>query len=307
MSSPTELRFSARLNYGYELNPHARILNAVEDHARTIPLVGALTQSIYELAGELNGMGPIAHTLLRQGETSLRQRVDGVLTSINELRSDLSKARASYVQRQLEMLGVTEQSRDLQLHIGCGGHHLQGWINIDNYPAPLAIDLNWGLPFVAGSVRFVYLAHLLEHLFYPKQTHWLLDEIHRVLAPGGIVRIVVPDIEQCLRAYVDDNEPYFSARREHWTSIPDDATRLEHFLNYAGAGPDPAMLFEHHKFGFDFETLRRCLERCGFIHVRRCDFQKSPHEALRVDHASANATAQHANGYFSLFVEAEVS
>ncbi|HEX5049438.1 MAG TPA: hypothetical protein VFX89_20170 [Gammaproteobacteria bacterium] len=39
--------------------------------------------------------------------------------------------------------------------------------------------------------------------------------------------------------------------------------------------------------------------------MRRCAYQRSPHAALRVDHASSNASAEHGQGHYSLFVEAE--
>lgn len=300
-----------QLNYGYPLGSFVTTgarptFSAEAEHAATTALMSGLMQSVYDLAGELRGMGPIAHQLLHEvGEPTLQQRLQQAVTMISELQDSLSAARDSHVYAQVTKLGITDESRDLQLHIGCGGHHLPGWINLDNYPAPLAVNLDNGLPLPNNSSRYVFLSHLLEHLFYPNQSHQLLAEIQRVLQPGGIVRIVVPDIEQCINAYVIEDEAFFESRRKHWTWLPKDMTRLESFLAYAGAGPNPESLFESHKFGYDFETLRHCLLRVGFTNVRRCRFQDSPHEALRVDHASSNADARHSGGHYSLFVEAE--
>ena len=75
-------------------------------------------------------------------------------------------------------------------------------------------------------------------------------------------------------------------------------------LPYAGASATPDALFEHHKFGYDFATLARALERAGLVDVRRCGYQQSPHTELRVDDASSNAAAQHDGQHYSLFVEA---
>lgn len=194
-------------------------------------------------------------------------------------------------------------ARELRVHIGCGGHELPGWINVDNHPAPLAINLDWGLPLPSGSARFVFLAHLLEHLFHPVQSSRLLGEIRRVLAPGGVVRIVVPDIEKYLRAYAEGNDAFFAERRRQ-RGLPDDLTNLESFLSYAGADPTPDVWFENHKYGYDFTTLARALERSGFADVRRCGYQQSPHAELRVDDASSNAAAKHGGEHNSLFVEA---
>jgi len=115
---------------------------------------------------------------------------------------------------------------------------------------------------------------------------------------------VVPDIEQCLRAYRENNTEFFEKRAEHWGAGDGKATRLEHFLAYAGAGPDPAWLFEAHKFGYDFETLERALQRAGFKTITRSRFMGSDHEALRVDKHSQVASAKFGDEYYSLFVEA---
>ncbi|HTE39995.1 MAG TPA: methyltransferase domain-containing protein [Steroidobacteraceae bacterium] len=274
------------------------------DHDASLQSVASLLQSAYDLAGELRGLGPAVHKMAALQGASIRQRLDSIAGAVQALQADLAEARGPLLARQLQNLGIDERSHDLQIHIGCGGHHLPGWINLDNYPAPLAVNLDWGIPLPDSSARFVFLSHLLEHLFHPVQSHRLLDEIRRVLKPGGIVRIVVPDIEQCIAAYVHKDAAFFAARRDHWTWLPEDMTRLESFLAYSGVGPTPEHLFEHHKFGYDFETLGRCLERVGFQAVRRCGFQASPHETLRVDHASSNASAQHGGGHYSLFVEA---
>jgi SAM-dependent methyltransferase len=267
--------------------------------------VSALLRAVYDLAGELRGLGPAAHTLHDKGVSPpLRERLAALLRDVHELERDLASIRAPFLAPQLRALGIDERSTELKVHIGCGGHELDGWINVDNHPAPLAINLDWGLPLPDRSARYVFLAHLLEHLFHPKQSGLLLAEIRRVLAPGGVVRIVVPDIAKYLRAYAREDDAFFADRRRH-SRLPEDITNLESFLAYAGVGPDPEALFDHHKFGYDFATLSRCLERAGFVNVRRCAYQCSPHAVLRVDHASSNASAKHGDEHCSLFVEAE--
>jgi SAM-dependent methyltransferase len=307
MAAKIEISYSADIR-GYELGaPQSPRDLAQRDHAAATRTVGSLMEAAYELASELRGMGPTAHELHRDRHgLPLHQRLAEVLQAVRDLQTDLASLRGTVLVPQLEALGVDEHSSNLKVHIGCGGHELPGWINVDNHPAPLAINLNWGLPLPDRSARYVFLSHLLEHLFYPVQSGQLLAEIRRVLAPGGIVRIVVPDIEQCMKAYVEQNDEFFAARRRHWTWLPPDATNLESFLAYAGAGPTPGYLFEHHKFGYDFDTLRQCLERVGFVNVRRCEYQRSPHAPLRVDHASSNALAKHGEQHYSLFVEAQV-
>lgn len=67
----------------------------------------------------------------------------------------------------------------------------------------VAHDIARGLPFDDTSVEVVYHSHMLEHLdraLVPR----FLAEVRRVLRPGGVHRIVVPDLEQLARVYLTD-------------------------------------------------------------------------------------------------------
>jgi predicted SAM-dependent methyltransferase len=267
--------------------------------------LSALSVSVYELACDVLGLGPAADMALTERTgVGLDARLATISGQVESLRQELATMRGPYLAAQLRALGVGPDSRDLQLHIGCGPCHLPGWINLDIHPAPLATNVLWGLPFVDGSVSRVFLSHLLEHLFYPNDVLPFLAELQRVLAPGGRIRVVVPDIEQCLRAYAGNDDEFFRERREHWPGGDASSTRLEHFLAYAGAGPDPAHIFQAHKFGYDFETLARALARAGFVEIERSGYMQSRDVALRVDENSEVAGAVHGGRYYSLFVEA---
>lgn len=264
-----------------------------------------MMQSVFELASDLAGLGPFAEQAAKaRNAMPIHQRLGQIQQAIEQLRADLATLRAPYLGQQLQALGVNQASKNLQLHIGSGPYNLEGWINTDIFPAQLSTNVLWGLPFTDGQCRYVFLSHLLEHLFYPTDAMALLQEIYRILEPGGVVRIVVPDIEQCLHAYQENNKEFFQRRVEHWGAGDGNATRLEHFLSYAGAGPDPAWLFEAHKFGYDFETMERALQRAGFKTIIRSGFMDSEHAALHVDKNSQVASAKFGDAYYSLFVEA---
>ncbi len=265
----------------------------------------AMMQSVFELACDLSGMGPFPEQVAKaRSAAPINQRLADIKRRIELLRADLQSVRGPYLMQQLQRLGIDQHSRNLQLHIGSGPYALDGWINLDIFPAQLSTNVLWGLPFVDGQCRYVFLSHLLEHLFYPTDALSLLQDIHRILEPGGVVRIVVPDIAQCIQAYQDQDADFFRQRVEHWGAGDGQATRLEHFLSYAGAGPDPAWLFEAHKFGYDFETLQRALQRAGFSTIIRSQFMASAHPALQVDEHSQVASATHNGRHYSLFVEA---
>jgi predicted SAM-dependent methyltransferase len=90
------------------------------------------------------------------------------------------------------------------LNLGCGERFHADWINIDlvpRGPGVLAHDLSTGIPFAEASVDAVYNAAVLEHIRRNDVPNFL-REIYRVLKPGGIVRIGVPDLETICRLYL---------------------------------------------------------------------------------------------------------
>ena len=265
-----------------------------------------LARSVYDLACDVLGLGPemSERALAEQTGIGLERRLIAALSSLEGLRNGLLQLRRRRTAEQLATLGVDATTKDLKLHIGCGKGNLSGWINIDVDPAPLALNVLWGLPFGDRSASHVFVSHMLEHLFFPRDVRFFLAELRRVLAPGGVVRIVVPDIEQCIDAYSSNDRVFFASRRETWDWWPENATRLEDFLAYAGAGAEPAYLFEAHKYGYDFETLAKVLGEAGFERVRQSAFMASDDPALRVDDVSSVAQARYGDRYYSLFVEA---
>lgn len=65
----------------------------------------------------------------------------------------------------------------------------------------LVHNLARGIPFASDSVDAVYHSHMFEHLDRDVADTFL-TEVKRVLKPGGIHRIVVPDFEKACRAYI---------------------------------------------------------------------------------------------------------
>ncbi len=90
------------------------------------------------------------------------------------------------------------------LNLGCGATFHEDWVNIDftdHGGKVLAYDLRLGIPFADASFDVVYHSHVLEHM--PKAWgEFFLQECYRVLRPGGLLRVVVPDLENIARAYV---------------------------------------------------------------------------------------------------------
>lgn len=90
------------------------------------------------------------------------------------------------------------------LNIGCGSVFHSAWHNIDmvsSHPGVRACDITKGLPYPDGSFDVCYSSHVLEHLDRG-QAKRFVDECRRVLKPGGVVRIVVPDLEGIAKNYL---------------------------------------------------------------------------------------------------------
>jgi predicted SAM-dependent methyltransferase len=264
-----------------------------------------LSESIYRLSGTLSAISTeTAQAFELNTGQQLREHMEALVTGAATLERELAQFVPTYIEDQLRELGIDANSQYLKIHIGAGQSPLPGWVNIDSYPAELALDVTWGLPFADGAADYVFMSHILEHLFYPDGALGLLQEVRRVLAPGGRVRIIVPDVEKCLRAYVDNDETFFNNRMETWTWWDKPNTRLEDFLEYSGAGPRPSSLLNSHKFGYDFETLSHVLAQAGFETIERSDYMKAEDEILRVDDVSIVAGAKYGEETYSLFVEA---
>jgi hypothetical protein len=90
------------------------------------------------------------------------------------------------------------------LNVGCGATYHPAWVNVDFAAASSdvrACDIRRGLPFADASFEACYASHVLEHLT-PAEGARLLRELYRVLAPGGIARVVVPDLELIVLDYL---------------------------------------------------------------------------------------------------------
>ncbi len=92
-----------------------------------------------------------------------------------------------------------------RLNVGCGQRFLGNWINLDfvaNEPCVQEHDLRKPLPFESNHFSVVYHSHVLEHLDRGDACR-LLQECHRVMRPGGVLRVVVPDLEHKARLYLE--------------------------------------------------------------------------------------------------------
>ncbi|HKQ03911.1 MAG TPA: methyltransferase domain-containing protein [Blastocatellia bacterium] len=100
---------------------------------------------------------------------------------------------------------MTAEAASLHLvNLGCGHRYHPEWINIDTAPqAPGIIkhDLSRGIPLADASSDAIYHSAVLEH-FRRSDALTFLRECLRVLRPGGIIRVAVPDLEKLCQLYL---------------------------------------------------------------------------------------------------------
>jgi SAM-dependent methyltransferase len=191
-----------------------------------------------------------------------------------------------------------------KLHLGCWKQTPDGWINSDGSwnawiskhtllrkivqflrlaPRDQA-NADWGrnvlvhdvrkpLPFPDNSLSVVYASHLLEHLHF-EEGQRLLKECYRVLLPGGVVRMVVPDLRVIMEDYLagkKDEAPYGDRVTANAADL------VNHRLMYRPIKPATGSLpyriysaltdFHSHKYMYDSDSLAYHLQQIGFTEV----------------------------------------
>jgi hypothetical protein len=92
------------------------------------------------------------------------------------------------------------------VNFGCGRVFHSGWLNFDSSPCDERVsycDISGRLPFGDQCVDVIYHSHVLEHL-EETGAKVFIDECRRILRPGGIMRVVVPDLEGIAGAYLQE-------------------------------------------------------------------------------------------------------
>lgn len=271
-------------------------------------LLGAVDAGLHDAVHDLAGFGLLDDETGEPPPAELEDvrraafvELEVARQAITALTANLRVLRKRHLDRQMSKVKVEHG----ELRLSLTGVPAKGWLTVGFPPADVKLNLLWGLPFADGAAALVYFALALEHLHYKHEALRVAREVRRVLKPGGVARILVPDLEVYLRAYAAGDERFFEVHAGFWDWAPNAATPMALTMMMAGNGQarGPSEFFGH-KMGYDFATIRALLLEAGFTTVERRAYQESPHPELCVDHLSHDAGFHHDGKWFHMFVEA---
>ena len=184
------------------------------------------------------------------------------------------------------------QSQNVQF--GCGTCAPESWLNFDagpafllekrlpflksalvrrgfpDYPANIHYgDVIKGLPVAPASAQRVYCSHVLEHLAL-EDCRKSLRNVLSYLVPGGVFRLVVPDLEFYMHNYLDSPAPEAASvfMAESYLGEREGARGLKSL---------PRAVFgrSQHLWMWDYKSFAHELEAAGFTGIRRAQFGDS--------------------------------
>ena len=150
---------------------------------------------------------------------------------------------------------ITGGGAPLRLHIGGTQRH-EGWRVLNVLPGEhvdYVGDCRDLSRFADASVHEIYASHVLEHLGYA-ELPVALAGFHRVLRPGGTLRISVPDLGVLSRLFLDpacSTEERIAVARMIFGGQID-----EH---------------DFHRCGLDYDFLAGFLDNAGFARVEKVE------------------------------------
>jgi predicted SAM-dependent methyltransferase len=173
-----------------------------------------------------------------------------------------------------QLMGWKSMDDKLKINLGSGHWKFEGWVNVDLDHASepdVVANLATGLPFANGVARLMHTEDFIDQLELDQAADFL-RECHRILSPGGVLRVLTPDMQKLAHLYLND-----PARLEElWKKF----VRVPLSLDTPGEIFNVGMRFAGHTFLYDAETFQALATRCGF-EARRVDYQKSEQSELR--------------------------
>jgi predicted SAM-dependent methyltransferase len=235
---------------------------------------------------------------------TLRWYTDQALRNYWEGISALRRRKEWEAERERVFSNYFQAQRVRKLHLGAGTNVLDGWLNTDLAPVSASVsylDVTEPFPFAVGSFDYIYSEHLIEHITF-NEGQRMLNECHRVLRPGGAIRVATPDLLKLLSLF-GPNREYAAERYIDWAvgfnNLPGSRSAACAVLNN----------FMHaweHRFIYDPDTLMAAMESAGFSNVAFCRPGESDDAHLRGIELHGESIGEEYNQFETMVVEAGV-
>lgn len=191
-----------------------------------------------------------------------------LLRYINQQRRDVIhylKKRVCLRKSDEYVYSLLAAGQPIFLELGSGAKKgINGWVTSDVCQnTDIWLNLLEAFPFPETSVDKIYASHVFEH-FTTHQLESILSECLRVLKPGGLLSVCVPNAEIYINAYnhPDTFDPdkfcLYKPAYQFYSKID--------YLNYM------AYMDGSHHHMFDSENLIQVLRKNGFHNARIRDF-----------------------------------
>jgi predicted SAM-dependent methyltransferase len=159
---------------------------------------------------------------------------------------------------------IISMPRPRYLNLGSGPRGLDDkkWLNIDGFKdinVHFTMDFNSRFPFENDTFDGIFCEHVFEH-FGLLEGQTLLRECHRVMAPGGCIRLIMPDGEKIIQTYCNDPE-ILVRQREVSSGVAMEAVNSWFYQRY------------EHQCIYDGKLLELQLNNAGFEQISRCNFR----------------------------------
>jgi ubiquinone/menaquinone biosynthesis C-methylase UbiE len=166
-----------------------------------------------------------------------------------------------------------------KLEIGPGqvrtpdGQPRNTWNTVDTHYSPTH-KASWGrdpLPADNNSYDWVHASHVLEHIPW-WNVRKAVSEVHRILKPGGIFTVWVPDAVKIFKQFLDDPDGLVELEQRWPCGNLNKAQDAWTYLNarvFWGARPGELGQEQHfHRSMFGAKSLAAILKQCGFSSTR---------------------------------------
>jgi predicted SAM-dependent methyltransferase len=182
--------------------------------------------------------------------------------------SDLGKMASDSYRRTIRdpkvIRDYLESHSVRKLQLGAGGNDPTGWLNTDIAPKrdEVYLDATKRFPFPDGSFHYVFSEHMISVVSW-KGGIAMLKECYRVLAPGGKLRVVTPNLAkfvQLLTGNPDADAERFIAAKLRLTGWPKSPVSGAYIFNRQ-------VREWGSQFLYDPATLRKSFELAGFKQI----------------------------------------